>query len=84
MDIVINYPANTLSDIHGNAMMTTNSIEGDSPSGYDNGDMIHPILGNYHLPVEIENSRKPSGMHNLSREGWGEESEWSVFNLKIA
>ncbi|KAF7919722.1 uncharacterized protein EAE97_011640 [Botrytis byssoidea] len=54
-------------------MMKTNSIEGDSPSGYDNGDMIHPILGNYHLPVEIENPRKQSGMHNLSREGWGEE-----------
>ncbi|TGO32905.1 hypothetical protein BHYA_0280g00100 [Botrytis hyacinthi] len=53
--------------------MKTNSIEGDSPSGYDSGDMIHPILGNYHLPVEIENSRKQSGMHNLSREGWGEE-----------
>ncbi|KAF7950396.1 hypothetical protein EAE96_007682 [Botrytis aclada] len=53
--------------------METNSIKGDSPSGHDNGDMIHPILGNYHLPVEIENSRKQSGMHNLSREGWGEE-----------
>ncbi|KAF5870397.1 uncharacterized protein Bfra_009783 [Botrytis fragariae] len=53
--------------------MKTNSIEGDSPSEYENGEMIHPILGNYHLPVEIENSRKQSGMHNLSREGWGEE-----------
>ncbi|TEY58815.1 hypothetical protein BOTCAL_0199g00040 [Botryotinia calthae] len=52
--------------------MNTTSIEGDDPSGHDNGD-IHPILGNYHLPVEIENSRKQSGMHNLSREGWGEE-----------
>ncbi|KAF7891109.1 uncharacterized protein EAF02_001434 [Botrytis sinoallii] len=73
--MVINYPVNTLSDVYGNAMMKTNSIDidGDSPSGYDNGDMIHPILGNYHLPVEIENSRKQSGMHNLSREGWGEE-----------
>ncbi|KAK8904172.1 hypothetical protein QC760_007603 [Botrytis cinerea] len=53
-------------------MMNTTYIEGDDPSGHDNGDM-HPILGNYHLPVEIENSRKQSGMHNLSREGWGEE-----------
>lgn len=63
-------------------MMNTTYIEGDDPSGHDNGDM-HPILGNYHLPVEIENSRKQSGMHNLSREGWGEESEWSVLDLII-
>ncbi|KAF7861990.1 hypothetical protein EAF04_007870 [Stromatinia cepivora] len=53
--------------------MKTTSIDGDSPSGHDKGDMIHPILGNYHLPVEIENARKQSGIHNLSREGWGED-----------
>ncbi|ESZ94705.1 hypothetical protein SBOR_4899 [Sclerotinia borealis F-4128] len=52
--------------------MKTSSIGGDAPSGHDEGDAIHPILGNYHLPVEIENAPKQSGVHNLSREGWGE------------
>lgn len=56
-------------------MMKTSSIEVDTPPGQDKGDSIHPILGNYHLPVEIENTRKQSGLHNLSREGWSEESE---------
>lgn len=56
-------------------MMKTSSIEGDSPPGQDKGDMIHPILGNYYLPVEIEDAKKPSGLHNLSREGWSEDSE---------
>lgn len=55
--------------------METSSIEGGAPSMSDKEDMIHPILGNYHLPVEIENARKPSGLHNLSRDGWGEDSE---------
>ncbi|RAL67179.1 hypothetical protein DID88_007957 [Monilinia fructigena] len=54
-------------------MMKTTSIEADTPSGQDRGHPIHPILGNYHLPVEIENARKQSGVHNLSREGWGED-----------
>ncbi|EDN93714.1 hypothetical protein SS1G_09581 [Sclerotinia sclerotiorum 1980 UF-70] len=49
------------------------SIDGASPPAHDRGDMVHPILGNYHLPVEVENTRKQSGMHNLSREGWGED-----------
>ncbi|KAI9650880.1 hypothetical protein NHQ30_000915 [Ciborinia camelliae] len=53
--------------------MKTSSIEGDVQSGHDKGDTIHPILGNYYLPVEIENARKQSGLHNLSREGWGED-----------
>ncbi|KAB8294125.1 hypothetical protein EYC80_009573 [Monilinia laxa] len=53
--------------------MKTTSIEADTPSGQDRGHPIHPILGNYHLPVEIENARKQSGVHNLSREGWGED-----------
>ncbi|KAG4032920.1 hypothetical protein MFRU_006g03780 [Monilinia fructicola] len=53
--------------------MKTTSIEADTPSGQDKGDSIHPIFGNYHLPVEIENARKQSGVHNLSREGWGED-----------
>lgn len=56
-------------------MMKITSIEADTPSGQDKGDSIHPIFGNYHLPVEIENARKQSGVHNLSREGWGEDSE---------
>lgn len=39
------------------------------------GNSAHPILGNFYLPVEVEDRRKASGIHNLAREGWGEESE---------
>jgi hypothetical protein len=36
----------------------------------------HPILGNYHLPVDIENVPKPSGLQNLLREGWDEDRKF--------
>jgi hypothetical protein len=45
------------------------------------GNSAHPILGNFHLPVEVENGRKASGIHNLAREGWSEESELSLEKL---
>ncbi|PQE21764.1 hypothetical protein CJF30_00010580 [Rutstroemia sp. NJR-2017a BBW] len=40
--------------------------------GYE-GYSVHPILGNFYLPVEVEDGRKASGIHNLAREGWSEE-----------
>ncbi|TAQ85553.1 hypothetical protein B7494_g6108 [Chlorociboria aeruginascens] len=47
----------------------------DEPIGSSSSLFIkqHPVLGNYHLPVEIEGARKSSGVHNLSRIGWDEE-----------
>lgn len=33
----------------------------------------HLILGNFGLPVEVEDAPKPSGLQNLTREGWGED-----------
>ncbi|PQE15295.1 DDHD domain protein [Rutstroemia sp. NJR-2017a BVV2] len=39
------------------------------------GYSAHPILGNFYLPVEVEDGRKASGIHNLAREGWSEETE---------
>jgi hypothetical protein len=37
---------------------------------------INPILGNFELPVEIDDAPKMSGTHNLSREGWNEDSQY--------
>jgi hypothetical protein len=34
----------------------------------------HPLLGNFHLPVEIEGASRQSGIQTLSRMGWDEDS----------
>lgn len=48
---------------------------GSGSSSEDHGACLqHPILGNFHLPVEIEDAPKPSGIQNLSRMGWDEDS----------
>lgn len=35
----------------------------------------HSLFTSFDLAVETENELKPSGTHNLSREGWDEDRE---------
>lgn len=44
-----------------------------SSAADSNLDALHPILENFHLPVELEGAPKRSGVHNLLREGWDED-----------
>ncbi|PSS22144.1 hypothetical protein M430DRAFT_17704 [Amorphotheca resinae ATCC 22711] len=54
-----------------------------SSAADSNLDALHPILENFHLPVELEGAPKRSGVHNLLREGW-DEDQCRRFPLKHA